>query len=565
MLSDSVARRDRLMASTTTGGAWSSPASIATSNAAILSPRVAELGDGRAVATWVQNTLTPKDAPAIDRLQRAGKPGEVIAMMLRHQEMFTATLSHGRWSTPQRLTHDSLVDNGPTLGADTQHHTAMLVWTRGLDSRTMGLVSSRFNGHAWTAPSAVPGTRGTSPGGAALTWQRGSYGLAWIAGAAQNSVRMAALSGGRWTAPRNPGLPAGAQALSLAPHGKGLALAASIVDPKGKGGSAIWTAVSTGNTWKTQKISDDGRNPALAGAGRRGTILTYSQPQDAGFSQGTSQIADAVAPPNGAFSAPGLITGQQDSAQIPAIAVDPKTKTLRLLYQQLAPQGATPVTADPAWRLALNPQTKVLDTASGVQAASVPLQAHIFANFAEASLNVPHPAPGQKVTLTVPVYNAGLLPAKASGAIMVKAGAITVARLRLQKKLAANARYLATITFAGPPSAISLHGKGIRSLPGTDLGVPLQPAKLSVGTTASGDIELRWTTPPDHDVVEYRLYRATGSSRYELAGLSHDTVFVDPATEGVKPGDLRYAVTAVDAQGRESALSNDASVGRPGQ
>jgi len=565
VLSDSVARRDRLITSTTTGGAWSSPASIATSNAAILSPRVAELGDGRAVATWVQNTLTPKDAPAIDRLQRAGKPGEVIAMMLRHQEMFTATLSHGRWSTPQRLTHDSLVDNGPALAADTQHHTAMLVWTRGLDSRTMGLVSSRFNGHAWTAPSAVPGTRGTSPGGAALTWQRGSYALAWIAGAAKNSVRMVALSGGRWTAPRNPGLPVGAQALSLAPHGTGLALAASIVDPKGKGGSAIWTAVSTGNTWKTQKISDDGRNPARAGAGQRGTILTYSQPQDAGFSQGTSQIADAVAPPNGAFSAPGLITGQQDSAQIPAIAVDPKTKTLRLLYQQLAPQGAAPVTTDPAWRLALNPQTKVLDTASGVQASSVPLQAHVFANFAEASLNVPHPSPGQKVTLTVPVYNAGLLPAKASGAIVVKAGNVTVARLRLQKKLAVNARYLATITFAAPPSAISLHGKGIRSLPGADLGVPLQPAKLSVGTTASGDAELRWTTPPDHDVVEYRLYRATGSSRYELAGLSHDTVFVDPGTEGVKPGDLRYAVTAVDAQGRESALSNDASVGRPGQ
>ncbi|HZS93471.1 MAG TPA: hypothetical protein VFA78_01630 [Chloroflexota bacterium] len=552
---DASRKRDLLMVATGRNGRWGRPRSIATSAAAILSPGIAELGNGHVAAVWIQNTLTQKEARALHR----AKAPKIISAMLRHQELYAATFNRHAWQ-PRRLTHDALLDNAPTIAADTVHHSALVVWSRGANARSIALVASGLRGQTWTRPAVIAGSRGILPRGATLYRQATRYVLAYISGPAQKGiVHILAGSPGRWTSIPSPRLPAGATQVAVSGVGRELVLAAGVVTSRRKGRSAIWAATQAGSAWRRQRVTGNGYSPSLASY-KREAILIFSRPDLMGTPAGTSQIADAVAPAGRPFSKVGLITGRPLSLGNPVAVANRSNTSLQIVYSRTPSALPAPLSPPGGWTLALNPAERVLDPSGGIVTSAVPLAAHPVADLSKARLSIAHPAPGTSVVLTVPIRNIGLVAGRLHGTISVSATGASLPSLTIARRLAANGSYKATATFAAPPAAISPAAHGIAATSPIQLGLPPTPAGLTAGTSPAG-VTLTWETPSDSNVVQYRVYRAAGSGTFELVGLSDGTTFVD--TTSPAKTSLRYAVTAVDAQGRESYLSAAAPVSTP--
>jgi fibronectin type 3 domain-containing protein len=86
-----------------------------------------------------------------------------------------------------------------------------------------------------------------------------------------------------------------------------------------------------------------------------------------------------------------------------------------------------------------------------------------------------------------------------------------------------------------------------------DRFAPAAPQALAavVGTQS---VELVWDRATESDLAGYRIYRDAGSGQFERIGESHDAPsFSDKTVEKNKR--YRYAVTAYDKSGNESALS----------
>lgn len=89
---------------------------------------------------------------------------------------------------------------------------------------------------------------------------------------------------------------------------------------------------------------------------------------------------------------------------------------------------------------------------------------------------------------------------------------------------------------------------------------PGAPQNLALQLTGQG-IYANWQPPLSSTVDYYNLYRATGTSITDIAGLTPlKTRIKTPVTYDTNPSPLQgaYVVTAVDAAGNESAISNSA-------
>ena len=89
---------------------------------------------------------------------------------------------------------------------------------------------------------------------------------------------------------------------------------------------------------------------------------------------------------------------------------------------------------------------------------------------------------------------------------------------------------------------------------------PGAPQSLTLGLTGQG-IAAQWQPPLFSPVASYNLYRSSGLSIASIAGLQpYKTGLKQPSTVDANPDPTRsaYVVTALDAAGNESALSNSA-------
>jgi len=553
--SDPTKRLDVLFAAPATRTGWGKPTKLTQSANAILDPQVAELGDGRVMATWIQNTLSDAAAAALPQHLRADQ----IDSILSRQELSWAIYANGHWSSPHRLTKDAVMDAHPALAADTAHHIALVVWSRVDIGKSNSLEASQFIGSTWTRPVVVPGTSGLFARQPALTSRAGGgYALAWIGGPYTHGTVHAVGFHGEKSTPTMTGNPS---EVTVAPDGAGVAIAAAVLPRRDNalvlGEPSIVTAVNLGSGWKTAQLAAQGDTPRLSGAPGALPALTFTLPQQAGSSGRVSQIAYAVALSTGTFSPIGQITREAAQAGDAVMGIDPQTGTVRLLYQRLPVQEA-PLAHDALWTFALVPQTTVLDGTANLETAQLPLNGKVVADLKSAHLDIDHPSPGQRVRIMVPLRDIGLSAAQPDGIVQVLAGKRVLATLRPRTTIAPNAQFLAGASFAAPNIDITLKPQRLGPAVDVVLGAPAAPTNISVGRSASGDAEVQWSAPNDPNIIEYRVYRIAGA--LQLAGIAHDTTFVDT---GSSDATTPYEVTAVDQQGRESVLSAPAAKTAP--
>jgi len=553
--SDSTRRLDFLFAAPAKRTGWGKPVRLTQSANAILDPQVAELGDGRVLATWIQNKLS--DAAALPQQLRARQ----VDSILSQQEVSWAIYANGHWSSPHRLTNDRVMDAHPALAADTTHHTALVVWSRVDIGASNSLEASQFLGSTWTRPIVVPGTSGLFARQPALTSRAsGGYALAWIGGPyTHGTVHVVGFHGEKST----PTMTGNPSEVTIAPDGDGIAIAVAMLPRRGKalaiGEPSIVTSTNLGNGWKTAQLAAQGDTPRLNGAPGVLPVLTFTLPQQAGSLGRVSQIAYAVALSSGTFSPIGQITREAAQAGDAVTGIDPQTGAVRLLYQRL-PMQDVPLAHDALWTFALAPQTTVLDGTANLETAQLPLTGKVVADLRSAHLDTEHPSPGQRVRIVVPLRGVGLSAAQPNGIVQVLAGNQVLATIRPRATIAPNAQFLAGASFATPNIDITLKPQRLGPAVDVVLGAPAAPANLSVGRSASGDAVVQWSAPNDANIAAYRVYAATGDT-FQLVGIAHGTTFVD--TGSGPAATTRYAVTAVDQQGRESMLSDPATTTAP--
>ncbi|WP_223760621.1 lamin tail domain-containing protein [Myxococcus sp. RHSTA-1-4] len=114
-----------------------------------------------------------------------------------------------------------------------------------------------------------------------------------------------------------------------------------------------------------------------------------------------------------------------------------------------------------------------------------------------------------------------------------------------------------TFTVSQGATAVTYTSKGM-----TDTQPPTAPGSLVATATSSSEVDLSWSASTDDlGVTGYNVYRSTDGSSFPLAGTSSTTGFADLGLSGNTT--YWYRVTARDAVGNESAVSNTASAVTP--
>ncbi len=160
------------------------------------------------------------------------------------------------------------------------------------------------------------------------------------------------------------------------------------------------------------------------------------------------------------------------------------------------------------------------------------------------------------------VYRATEPGALAEGEIVSGAAPLTEPTF-LDATAAAGSTYYYVVTvvdLAGNESVASTEAMAeVREL---DVTAPAAPARLSAQLDRAS-VDLRWAAGTEDDIAGYRVYRAAGTE--QLALFSGDALVTEPTFDdatGVLGTEYRYAVTAVDAAGNESLVSETATAAR---
>lgn len=91
-----------------------------------------------------------------------------------------------------------------------------------------------------------------------------------------------------------------------------------------------------------------------------------------------------------------------------------------------------------------------------------------------------------------------------------------------------------------------------------DTQAPSAPGSLVASAASTSEIDLSWSASSDNvGVTGYKIYRSTNGTSFSLAGSSSTTGFADVGLASATT--YWYRVTATDAAGNESAVSNTAS------
>jgi len=514
------------------------PRTIASSDAQIAAPQVAWIGDDRAVAVWIGNTASAAQIATLAGAS-ARNDYQALAQAISDQDLYTATWDGTTWSAPRRLTRDTLADSEPALVGDPVRHTATLLWVHALKNdtfqdmiRATALRLSTYAHGSWTAARAV---QGAGAGGvhtpAVAVDSHGRVALAWMAGAGSSAVAMIAADGQRSGQPRAvPGIPQGTAHLSLAFDGDDHPVIAADGTPlvaARQGTSGRWTVWTLGAGTGSQLFAERDGSLALA------TLPGTGDPLEA---LGIPTLR--ILPRGGTFGAPLAVPGTTNDAIAIVAAADPRTGVVKVLVQNATvPKHPT----DPA------AQIVQLAIAAGGRLALVP---------DSLRLDPPQPRPGTHARLLVQVKNIGFATLPPGGLVVLQVGPSgATLRLRTAAALAPGTTTTLKASVTVPQAALLATARVDRQVLSATLALPPPPVSLgSAPRSAQGGLQLGWSPPADTAIVSYRVYRGVGTDGpLSLVGIATDKLWLDMVR---RPGiTYRYAVTAVDSYGRESALS----------
>lgn len=393
-------RGTEIHALTFNGSAWSAPVPLTDDSQPDFSPAVAFDSNDTGLLLWQHSDLSPTITPTLD------------ITFARSLDMSARTWDGVTWSAPVTLTNDSLMNYDPQLAPATDG-TALALWKTndgtdmlGTATHPVTLTQSVWNGSAWGA--ATPALTGLSDllhvsvaartsSQAAMVFSRDMDGD--LADQSDNELFYSLYDGLTWSAP-----------VAFTGDVVTDTLPALAYDPAGnlhvvwlRDGALVWLK----NSWDVTAVqtirSDSGEGGVLDFSFSRapdGNLALVWQAATGGDNDLAYRVYDAA---HDSWSADHLLTGDAavESAHSPAFGAD---GTLYLAYQRTATQMITrTMTVSPSLTVT------VTNLPSAGQSDLAFLAHTIGSDLTVDSLTLDpaNPAPGQAVTLTTVLRNAG--------------------------------------------------------------------------------------------------------------------------------------------------------------
>jgi len=513
---------------------------IAASDAQLAAPRVAWIGQDRAVAVWVGATASAEQIAALTSTS-APIDGAALAAALSRQEIYSSVWDGRAWSAPGRLTKDSLADGEPAVTADIRSHVATLVWVHATDSASVQsmlqateLRVSRYVDGQWTPATTFARARAGGLHSPTIGSDgAGQVTVAWVAGSGMAATTLVApYVNGATTHPQTiPGLGIGAVQLSLAFDGDGHPVV--VAD-----GVALTVARSDSSGHWTVWTLGPGSQPQLASE-RDGAVAFSSLPGagDPLLPLGVPSLR--ILPRGGTFGSPLTVPGTSNRTIAFAIAADPRTGAVEAIEQTTTAASEQALDADM--------HVALVTIAAGGQLSLVP---------DGISLDPPQPRPGARARVLITVRNTGFTTLQPGEQVVVRVDpSRAMLRLRLARALAPGTTAILAGKVIAAQTELAVTARIGAQTVRVVLARPPSPTALgSAPRPQSGGLQLDWTPAADSDVTTYRVYRGVGpDGPLSLAGIATSMLWLDTTRA---PGmAYRYQVTAVDAYGRESSLS----------
>jgi hypothetical protein len=595
--------RTSLATSLFNGVAWTPAGNIATGLGSA-QPQIAFLAPNRAVAVWTETNLSESQLP--------GLSGEDL---LRAQRIAYAIWDGASWSARQPLTAPSLGEGGPALASCPAWQSgcpaggaAIAVWERNLsanlEARAIRLYYATYQNGAWTAPQPVDNASSFTDILPQAVYANGAPLIAWVRDSDANltdansrRIALRFLNGGPTFNPAE--LPAAIAEVALAADGNGSPILAftRLEDPARMldNRRPLWAANVTCSgpttcTWQPQQLVDGlGRrlyaeHPRLAVNPSGQAVITFRgvgfggdvapQPGDApGMVSGAGDLAQVVTGFSGAAVTPAYLTKDGVVNWLPAAAYDPVLDaTLSMAVKGQIPAGFQAQAArSPAAIAGPAPDLPIA-------VAALPNQPDFV--LLSATPSTLYLAAGEPLTLTVRVANAGApLPGLAETPLQVLAtwdggpGVGAVAGQSWLTEISGVAEVVLSLTppaeglaaarelvvTANPGLALPDWNAGNNQLALTLGGIQPPLGLWAQVQPGSSLVFLGWDAVADRRVAGYRVYRSEDGGAWQPIGGSFAPGYVDLKASVGRA--YRYAVTAYAAEGGESPLSAQFSVG----
>lgn len=596
------------------GTTWTAATNVTTQRALVDTPKVTFLGPSRALAVWVQSTLSLDQALASD-----------TPTLLGSTELAFSLWDGSTWTAPAPITSDALLDTAPSLAGDPASGHAVLMWLRAHDSplagqSPVGVYAALFDGVQWNAPTLVgvrsamleraPTVKFDRQGQAVAMWLRDVDGN--VLTSEDRQIVVSRDEQGVWSTPEAiPNLPPGAYTPSFAFDTFNNPVVVFVVPPvevetgqlgSGDGNaSVLYVAHRRDSTWEVGPIGTNihAERPVVSVTSDNHAIVMYRQFGDNGDVHVSGDLASAVAalgdsPPSWTT---GFLTADGQVNWEVAFDIDAATDT-SFVFDVKKPSAATAslsAAGTVGGRAAAN---TVANGETVVSHMVIPYQPDLALAPADITFSNPHPLVGDTITITANIHNLGLrsvgdvtlvrLPNGSRRADSTRSGAFTVAFYDddeligrfdvLASSLPFNSMSLVpmrytiarggvhTITVVVDEAGDVTESDETNNVAATSLGRP--PAPTDVTTTVDAErsrLTIRWQAPDTGGIQGYRVYRSTtAGTGYELVGgTTAATEFVDAlAVRGVT---YHYVVAAVDVYGAASTFSNEvtASIAAP--
>lgn len=602
---------DRLAYSRYENGIWSAPATIPT-GLGPFSPTIAFSGPNRAVAVWVESSLSAAQAQA-----------GTMETAIRSQHLAYAVWDGSAWSPAQPLTTPDLGEGRVVLAGCRQGLPACpaggevtAVWERNVAAnfglRQIRLFYAIYRNGAWGAirpVDAAAATLAPTDTQPSVAYQQGAPLVAWVRDADHDLAtlddrRIAMLQLGADRLIEQPaGLPGRVAEVSLAvaPDGAprlaftAIEPGAALLDTRHALYTGSAASGAAGSPWSVQPQLSKGRpvyaeQPVLTlAAGGSGTITfrgmgfgadsrgaSRRYPDDPiGMISHTGELSQLETDFTSAARDPRYLTRDGAVNWQPAAVYDALTEsTIALAVAATTSSEAPQLQAAPT-----TAQSRASALAAGAPLifASVPRQPDFAVT--GVTLSTAFPQPGQPLSVAVELHNDGIAWSGRGQALDLVAtwdggpGVGTEAGRAQLASLGAGQMVSLTLRLEPPPTLDRPHTLSVTVNPRQTIaepsaldnqqrvvagGIPA-PAQIEAGGVAgTARVLLRWKAVDDPRVVGYRIYRVALDGTPTPVGSSFGAAFVDRNV--ALDQRYRYTVTSYTQDGIESAQSQPALI-----
>ncbi len=589
---------------------WSTPQAIS-SNGSASSPQVAFYKPNEAIAVWSQNGLSPAAAGTAN-----------FDTLARNQHLVYSFWTGASWSVPKNLTNPGTGEGSLTLAACLSTTpgcpaggAVTAAWVRdaaaNLSLRQFRLFYTTYASGVWSAAQALDPASSATDSEPSLAYAAdGTPWIAWVRDADRNLATQADhLLAMRRLAPGElvqiaSSLPAGPSQPSLGVDSQGrLALAFTVsTEPQAflSNKRQVYSAQAVCSptcVWQHQALVDShnrmifGEGPALTLTPSGQAVITYralgmgplpngelaALPEDApGVVIGTGAIAQVFVD----FSANIFTPKYLSSGQAPAWQMAAVYDSLTQQVLVTAAQGQTlPLLLGPSDPGIADAAQRILPTEPVVFSAGLAAADFALVSAAPSSFM---PTPGDALTITLRLNNAGAMPGRIGSVATLAAawdapvgagqaaGSLDVGGLDFSPALTI------TLPVTLPPDLSSQHNLYMTINPAQTIPEAsfenntfiLTIGGLTIPQGLSGSAQpgkslviLDWTDPTDTRVAGYRIYRQNGFGDVIAVGSAFSSAFADLTPRLGQT--YWYMLTSYDIYGRESALSAPLKVELP--